>query len=30
MLLADTLCYACDTIKPDVLIDSATLTGKLR
>ena len=28
LLLADTLCYACDTIKPDVLIDSATLTGK--
>lgn len=29
MLLADTLCYACDTIKPDVLIDSATLTGAM-
>ena len=29
MLLCDTLCYACDTIKPDVLIDSATLTGAM-
>jgi len=29
MLMCDTLCYACDTIKPDVLIDSATLTGAM-
>ena len=27
--MCDTLCYACDTIKPDVLIDSATLTGAM-
>ena len=29
LLLADTLCYACDTIKPDLIIDSATLTGSI-
>lgn len=29
LLLCDTLVYACDTIKPDVLIDSATLTGAM-
>ena len=29
MLLSDTLCYACDTIKPDILIDSATLPGAM-
>ena len=29
MLMCDTLVYACDTIKPDILIDSATLTGAM-
>ena len=29
MLMCDTLAYACDTIKPDVLVDSATLTGAM-
>jgi len=29
LLLCDTLCYACDTIKPDLIIDSATLTGAM-
>jgi len=29
LLLCDTLVYACDTIKPDVIVDSATLTGAM-
>jgi len=29
MLMCDTLVYACDTIKPDLLMDSATLTGAM-
>ena len=29
LLMCDTLVYACDTIKPDVIVDAATLTGKL-
>jgi len=29
LLLCDTLCYACDTIEPDVIVDSATLTGAM-
>ena len=27
LLMCDTLVYACDTIKPDVIVDAATLTG---
>ena len=29
LLMCDTLVYACDTIKPDVIVDAATLTGKI-
>jgi len=29
LLMCDTLVYACDTIKPDVIVDAATLTGAM-